>query len=156
MKKSVIIKRISAIILLSTYFLPYCEGWFSFGNDYPYELFDTKGLFAWLFLMAYVWPFPLLIYTYFVKRKMIVIVLTLIEPILCSLSLFIILGNLGFFDTLKYGTYLTAGSLLSYLIVSCNDIFIMVKQYIRNKRAGNSIHTDAKDLTAFGPGDARH
>jgi hypothetical protein len=172
MKKTIILKQLLAIILLSTFFLPLsrCDiqdvnvkvgaelpgvsaknkkktvtdapkfsppgsdrKSFNYSYNLPYKMFYTKEFFSWLMFLAFVWPFPLLAYIYFGRRKKILNILTLIEPFFCLGSMYMV-GMISLMGEIMYGGYLALGSIFSYFIVSCYDIFMMIKKYIKNRK----------------------
>jgi hypothetical protein len=109
------------------------------GYNIPYKMFDPADLFSWLLLLAFVWPFPLLLYAHFGKRQRIVNGLKFIEPIACLGSGHMI-GIIAVMGDILYGGYLALGSIISYFLASCCDIYHLVKQYLKSKK-GRQGHT---------------
>lgn len=105
------------------------------GNGYniPYKMFSAGELLSWLMLLSFFWPVPVLTYFYFVKRKVILTGLTMVEPLVCIGSGYMVLAISTMGDILFAGC-LALGAILSFFIASCYDNYVLIKRLIKNKK----------------------
>ena len=102
-------------------------------KNIPYKMFSAKKLISWLMLLSFFWPIPLLLYFHFGKSKTILAGLTLVEPLACIGSGYMVWAISTFGDILFAG-YLALGAILIYFIASCHDNYVLIKRFIKNKK----------------------
>jgi hypothetical protein len=103
------------------------------GYNIPFRMFSSSELLSWLMLLSFFWPVPVLTLFHFEKRKIILLGLTVTDPLVCIGSGYLIwaISTLG---DILFGGCLALGAILSYFFASCYDNYFLIKQLIKNKK----------------------
>ncbi len=106
----------------------------------PYKDYRISDPYSWIILICFIWPLPVLAYCIYGSRKRIVDFLKFVEPIACLGSGYVV-GCISFMGDIMYGGYLAIVSIISYFMVSCHDVFILIRQYLRSQKANNRLQS---------------
>ena len=164
-KKTILIKRICAFLLLISFFLPIAKGcskyefprqkenieqeakkpWISIEVKepkikYAYDLIalDTTPLSSDLLFLffCFFWPIPVLFLSRIAKKNLIKYLLACSELCFCIVTVYLIIIFVAFEEKLMYGGYLAIISASIYFFASAFELFKGIRAIFKKKVAG--------------------
>jgi hypothetical protein len=153
-----IIKAVAAVLLLTSFFMPLSSCRYELAKDafvrnpagerekpvlvkrkepdvsYAYELLDIDDYEAWLIVLAFTWPIPLLLYERFGRRSSVRRSLIFLGLLLCIGSGYMVWA-ITFAEDLLYGAYVAFAALVCFFAASLLEAYFIIRGYSR--RAAN-------------------
>lgn len=161
MTKTLVIKRISAIVLCITFFLPLSQCQMNklkmsttldtgeqisqavdnsqpavdekprYSYNIPARMFSPTDLFSWILLLAFVWPLLFWATLHVNTKKKVAGLLNILEPFACLGSAYVAY-SLAYLGEILIGGYLALGSVAAYFFSSCYELYGTAKMRIKN------------------------
>jgi len=162
-QKTIIIKRVCALLLLISFFLPLARGCSKIEGPYqkdgvtqekkkPFfsiEVKEPKTKYAYdimaleevttssalLFLFfGYLWPIPVLLLHQFTRKKIFKYVLACSELCFCVLTVYLILISVVFEGEMLAGGYLAITSGIVYFCTAAFELFKGIHTYFKERK----------------------